>query len=134
MAIDWRTVLLLVPWNDVLKNAPKVADSAMKLWASATKRTPKQERSAAVAAAEPMEPQSIANLQSRLAAVEETAMELQGQMVASARVIKELADQNERLVGQAEVLRQKIVWLTRAGVVLFVLSAAGLFLALLDYW
>jgi len=133
MAIDWRTVLLLVPWNDVLKNAPKVADSAMKLWGSVTKRTPKQEARVSVPVVEPLEPQSIAKLQSRLAAVEETVTELHGQMVASARVIKELADQNERLVGQAEVQRRKIAWLTWAGVVLFVLSAASLFLTLFDW-
>lgn len=32
MAIPWMTVLKLVPWNDVIRNAPQIADAARKLW------------------------------------------------------------------------------------------------------
>ena len=32
MAINWMTLLAAVPWTEVIKNAPKVADSAKKLW------------------------------------------------------------------------------------------------------
>ena len=31
MAIPWLTVLQAVPWGDVIRNAPKVADGAKKL-------------------------------------------------------------------------------------------------------
>ncbi len=34
MAIGWMTVLNLVPWGEVIKNAPAVADGAKKLWDS----------------------------------------------------------------------------------------------------
>ena len=32
MAIGWLTVLQSVPWSDVVRNAPKVAAGAKKLW------------------------------------------------------------------------------------------------------
>ena len=32
MAIPWLTVLQSVPWSDVVRNAPKVAAGAKKLW------------------------------------------------------------------------------------------------------
>ena len=31
MAIAWLTVLKMVPWGEVINNAPKVADGAKKL-------------------------------------------------------------------------------------------------------
>ena len=32
MAIGWLTILKSVPWTEVIKNAPKVAEGARKLW------------------------------------------------------------------------------------------------------
>jgi hypothetical protein len=32
MAIGWLAVLQLVPWSDVISNAPKIAEGAKKLW------------------------------------------------------------------------------------------------------
>jgi hypothetical protein len=32
MAIGWLTVLKMVPWGEVIENAPKVAIGAKKLW------------------------------------------------------------------------------------------------------
>ena len=37
MAIPWLTLLKVVPWSDVIANAPKVADGARKLWNRAHK-------------------------------------------------------------------------------------------------
>ena len=38
MAAGWVTVLQMVPWGEVIKNAPKVADGAVKLWNSVSKK------------------------------------------------------------------------------------------------
>ena len=38
--IGWLAVLQLVPWSDVIKNAPKAADGAKKLWQSVRKKAP----------------------------------------------------------------------------------------------
>ena len=32
MAIPWLAVLKIVPWNDVIRNAPQLAETARKLW------------------------------------------------------------------------------------------------------
>ena len=32
MAVGWLMVLQSVPWSDVIKNAPKLAEGAKKLW------------------------------------------------------------------------------------------------------
>jgi len=38
MAIGWLTVLKMVPWGDVIENAPKVATGAKKLWQNVGKK------------------------------------------------------------------------------------------------
>lgn len=38
MAAGWLTVLKMVPWGDVIENAPKVAQGAKKLWSSVGKK------------------------------------------------------------------------------------------------
>ena len=38
MGISWMTVLAAVPWTEVIKNAPKVAEGARKLWSSAGRK------------------------------------------------------------------------------------------------
>lgn len=43
MAIPWLVVLQSVPWTDVIRNAPKVADGAKKLWNTVNRKTPAQE-------------------------------------------------------------------------------------------
>ena len=35
MAIPWLTLIKVVPWTDVIANAPKVVEGAKKLWGSA---------------------------------------------------------------------------------------------------
>ena len=39
MAIGWLAVLKMVPWSDVIENAPKVASGAKKLWNSVGKKS-----------------------------------------------------------------------------------------------
>jgi hypothetical protein len=41
MAVPWVTVLQLVPWTEVIRNAPAVLDSARKLWDTASRKTGK---------------------------------------------------------------------------------------------
>ncbi|MDD3529428.1 MAG: hypothetical protein PHS77_06085 [Gallionellaceae bacterium] len=98
MAIGWLTVLKLVPWVDVISNAPKVVDGARKLWSSASGQP------ADVAAdAAPAQPE----LAVRLVRVEREADALHAQMARSAELIKELADQNVRLIERVETLRAR---------------------------
>jgi predicted nucleic acid-binding Zn-ribbon protein len=109
MAADWVKVLQMVPWGEVIKNAPKVADGAVKLWSSVTKKKVQDamggETSDIVLATDIA---AIEKLEYRLQAAEETISDLQAQVVQSAEIIKELASQNTQLVAQIESNRKAV--------------------------
>lgn len=109
MAVGWVAVLQMVPWGEVIKNAPKVADGAVKLWNTVSKKKGldgiDSEVTDVVFATEADALESMAQqLQASQTAIEE----LQAQVVQSAEVIKELASQNSQLVSQIEVNRKAV--------------------------
>ena len=114
MPIPWLVVLQSVPWTDVIRNAPKVADGAKKLWSSVNRKTPAQESQVAEKEA-PLanDAVSIALLQKRVAKQETAIVELHEQMRASSELIKTLAEQNTLLVERVEASRVRVVWLGR---------------------
>lgn len=115
MPIPWLVVLQSVPWTDVIKNAPKVADGAKKLWSTVSKKAPVRELPAesSETALSP-ESQTIASLQTRLEALEVAAAELHNQMLASSELIKTLAEQNTQLIARIEANRTRVRWLAVA--------------------
>jgi len=119
MAIGWLTVLKLVPWGDVIENAPKVAQGAKKLWKSVGPKP-------AVEAAPPTSTAVGANLQDLQAQVlqlQQATAELHQQMRDSSELIQSLADQNTQLIARVETNRKRLLWL--------MLVVLGLVLALL---
>ncbi|MDR1994416.1 hypothetical protein [Azonexus sp.] len=119
MALGWMTILQNVPWTDVIRNAPAVADGARKLWrkvASKSGEGGNMQGAAGTAAAE----QSPA---AQLAALRAQVEVLHGQMLASSEVIRALAEQNAQLIAHIETHRRRLLWLA-AG------NAAALLLAL----
>ncbi len=131
MAIPWLMVLQSVPWTDVVKNAPKVADGAKKLWNAIGRQTPAPDTlvSSETPAVMPEDP-ALSRLQARLAAVEAATADLHAQMLASSELIKELADQNTQLVQRIEANRVRVQWLTGALVVLGLVAVTSLALVL----
>lgn len=131
MAIGWLSVLKMVPWGDVVSNAPRIADSAKKLWSAVAR-----ERSAAegplgrVQSTPSSDTQSIAKLQAQLAATLVEVSDLHTQMLESTELIKALADQNTELIKRVEVNRIRVLWLAGIGVVLGVVSVISLALTL----
>jgi hypothetical protein len=117
MAISWMTVLAAVPWTEVIKNAPKVADGAKKLWNTVGRKDGKDVAAPAVPAADP---------QARIAVLEQSVAALNAQMQASAEIIKALAEQNESLVQRCELNRRRTLAL---GVLVLLLLAALIFVA-----
>ena len=113
MAIGWISVLQMVPWGDVIKNAPNVADSAKKLWDSARK-SPPQKLPAGDSPALPRSPEALAidGLQQRVAALESESRAMHEQMLASSELISTLAEQNAQLVARAEVNRRRLLMLS----------------------
>jgi hypothetical protein len=119
MAIPWLAVLKMVPWTDVLKNAPVVADGAKKLWtAVARKSSPKSGPTSPVSTGRTPEDLTLPTLASRLATLDSVTTELHEQMVTSTNLIEALAEQNAQLVLRIDALRRRLMWLTAAVVVL----------------
>ena len=124
MAIGWMTVLKLVPWADVIKNAPAVADGARKLWDTVGRPTEPQ---AVVDDEAPATLSPAQHLQERLTEAEAAIATLHEQMQASSALIKALAEQNTELIRRAETNRVRVLWL--AGLVVVFGAIAGLNLA-----
>lgn len=131
MAIGWLSIIQLVPWSDVIRNAPKVAEGAKKLWNTVSRKQPALEVPAA--SVEPVltpEVQSIALLQAQLAAAEAAISDLHQQMLESTELITALADQNTQLIRRVEVNRIRVLWLAGITVVLGIVAAIGLAMTL----
>lgn len=90
MAISWLTALKLIPWRDVVENAPTVLRTARRLWDKNKDAAP-----------------SAAPLQQEIASLREEAQR-------AAQVIESLAEQNTRLIQAVEILRVRTRVLTYA--------------------
>ena len=118
MAVGWMSVLKMVPWSDVISNAPKVADGAKKLWSTVAKKTGVAGESAQAEA--PASPQDLpaaellALLQEQLARQEASLSDLHQQLLSSTALIQTLAEQNAQLVQRVEANRVRVRWLTLA--------------------
>ena len=118
------TVLQAVPWGEVIRNAPKVAEGARTLWNKAAGQATPAPPGAAQA---PVAAPTVAQLQDRLQASEAAVSELQAQMQGATQLIKELADQNTQLVRAVETQRRQLRWLAGvAGLLLVGGVLAGL--------
>ena len=124
MPISWLTVLQAVPWSDVIRNAPKVADGAKKLWSTVAGQ-PAQAPVDAGTPARSRDDQSPEVLQARIDALDATVADLHGQLLASAELIRELAEQNTQMVRRVELNRVRAVRLTWALAVVALVAVAG---------
>ena len=123
MAIGWMTVLKLVPWGEVIKNAPAVADGARKLWDTVGRKPADDTAGQALAS----DASAVDTVQARLADAEAALAALHEQMQASSALIKALAEQNTELIRRVEKNRVQMLWL--AGLVAVFVAIAGLNLA-----
>ena len=112
------SVLKMVPWSDVLSNAPKVADGAKKLWSTVAKKAGVAGESAPEEpTAEPQDlpaAELLGALQAQLARQEAALSALHQQMLSSSEMIQNLAEQNAQLVQRVEANRVRVRWLTLA--------------------
>ena len=110
MAVGWISILKMVPWVEVIRKAPVIADGARKLWSNVARKSPPVQldnaRDAAGQVAHDAE-----TLESRLATLETAASALHEQMLASSELIKALADQNAQLIKGIEVNRRRVLLL-----------------------
>lgn len=125
MAIPWLTVLKLVPWSDVISNAPKVADGARKLWDAVGKKPAGPQPAAKATQGSSLAAQGASELEARIASLEAASADLHEQMLASSELIKALAEQNAQLIRRIEANRVRTLWLAAAtaGIALVALTA-----------
>lgn len=110
MAIGWLALLKAVPWVEVARNAPEVAESAKRLWKAIAKKSPKSELEVITEhTLFASEDQEISWLKERLTAIEAANADLHNQMLTSAELIKALADQNTQLINTIELNRIRIL-------------------------
>ena len=79
MAVGWYTMLKMVPWADVIANAPQIAEAAKKLWGNVARKAPPEpgEAEAAGAMAAPRSPaERLAELEMRLETTEAALVEI----------------------------------------------------------
>jgi hypothetical protein len=110
MALNWITAFKVIPWGQVLENAPTVLRGAKKLWDKAGN------------------PQAVPAAPSRL---EQEVSELRDEVAKGAQLIAALAEQNAQLVGAIDVLRVRTRVLAIACVTL---SVAVVALAAVAVW
>ena len=109
MPIPWLVVLQAVPWTDVIKNTPRVAEGAKKLWNRVRKKSAEPNRPLELL--EPIDASqtlSVGQLQARVAYIEAATAELHSQMLASTELISTLAEQNAQLVARIEAGRVRL--------------------------
>ena len=93
MAISWIAALKLIPWSDVISNAPMVADGARKLWSTVAKKPAAPHPASGSRAVVSTEAEAISALEVRVVAMESAVSELHTQMLASSELIQSLAQQ-----------------------------------------
>lgn len=121
MAIGWLTVLKLVPWTDVIANAPKVVEGAKGLWQSVSgRRRPDIPVRPPAPDAGPTE-----IVHRRLDSLDSAVADLHAQMVESTRLLKSLAEQNAQLVARLEAQRRQMRWLAAGLAVVALIGVAG---------
>lgn len=128
MAIGWMTVLQSVPWTDVVRNAPKVAAGAKKLWDMRGNRKGESAASTELDTAVPTTPMTLAQMQERLSLLQEGTAELKQRLIESTRLIDALAEQNVQLVTRTDALNRRLKWLSALVVLLGAASSAALLL------
>ena len=129
MAISWIAALKLIPWSDVISNAPMVADGAKKLWSTVAKKPlPPHPENAGSRSVVSTEAQAISALEARMVAMESALSELHTQMLASSELIQALAEQNSQLIVRVESNRARVQWLALIGLVSAVCAIGSLVL------
>ncbi|ABE49152.1 MULTISPECIES: bZIP transcription factor [Methylobacillus] len=122
MAAPWLTVLKVVPWVEVIRKAPEIAEGARKFWHAVSGKQNHHEPP--VYDVPYSELPSDDDKEARIQSLEVRIAQLQTQMVESSKLLKTLADQNEQLVAKLEDGRRRVARLSRIVMVLVIAMLA----------
>jgi len=118
VAAPWLTVLKVVPWIEVIRKAPEIADGARKFWHAVSGKQEYQEPEAYDVPYSELD--NANDREARIQSLEMQLAKLQTQMVESSKLLKTLADQHEQLVANLEDSRRRLGRLSRMTMVLVV--------------
>jgi hypothetical protein len=104
VAFPWMAAFRTIPWTEVIRAAPSIVQGAKDMLHA-------RNRESGFQAEEPLrekpasESGALAGLAKRVHTLERRVFELGQELIASAEVIRSLAEQNARLVESVEILR-----------------------------
>ena len=130
MAIGWLTVLQSVPWSDVVRNAPKVAAGAKKLWGNVANKSSANTDAASYDSGLATAPATLQDLQQQVLSLQAASAHLQQRMLESSDLIGTLAEQNAQLIQGIQVLRRRQFWLGAVLLLVGLMAALAMGLAL----
>ena len=130
MAIGWLTVLQSVPWSDVVRNAPKVAAGAKKLWDNVANKSAANLDVATDGSELASAPATLDSLQQQVLTLQAASAHLHQRLLESSDLIGTLAEQNAQLIHGIQVLRRRLFWLGAVLVLVGLMAALATGLAL----
>ncbi len=130
MAIGWLTVLQSVPWSDVVRNAPKVAAGAKKLWDNVANKSAANPDVVVDGDGLTSAPVTLESLQQQLMSLRAESASFQQRLIESSDLIGTLAEQNAQLIQGIQVLRRRLFRLGAALVLVGLLAVLATVLAL----
>lgn len=127
MALPWLTLIKAVPWTDVIEHAPSVLSGAQKLWQRLPGRgggtpAPAAPATPVVADAGQSLSAQVTALRASLVAAEQQVAELQARLSDSNVLLRDMAEQQARMVVQIEDNRRALRWAAGVAAVALVLA------------
>jgi hypothetical protein len=117
--MNWLTALKVLPWGEMIDYAPKLVSGAQKLWQRM--KVEKAETDAIIIEHAALSENETAR---ELQELKQQLQDMQTQQIELSNLVRELAAQNQRLVGAVDVLRLR----TRLfGIVSIVLAVAVIY-------
>jgi hypothetical protein len=124
------TVLKSVPWIEVIRNAPQVADAARRFWVTVrSERRPEQATLTPSVRLQAGPGGEHAVLRARVDALGGELKALHEQVMTSAELIRQLAEQNAGLIARVERNRRRTIWLAIATGISLAVAIAAFWLA-----
>lgn len=104
MPINWLFALKAVPWTDLVQHAPTIVKGARKLYSTVrggASQSPSTQPATSAA------PTSAGDASLRIAALEGRLAEIASEQQASAELIRNLAEQNARMIEAIGIMRAR---------------------------
>jgi hypothetical protein len=132
MAIGWLTALKMVPWGDVIENAPTLVNGAKKLFTKTRTEPPAEPTPTPAQAKAPFDVElRIEQLSALLGQSQARVATLEAESRETATLIKSLAEQQEKVIIAIAILGKRTNVLIGTCVVLAV-ACVGLAAALVS--